>query len=1143
MFNHTEGATTLPSVVNEGQVILIRANSESNAVYVCDVHVSRPFIDVTYTDSNGHIVRFRYNPYQVPYQISVTMHNAYLPQGGELGQVLTKTGTGIDDVTWSDNVSAYTITSFTAVDVENQFDEALATDLYFSQQDITNLLRAVQENKTIIIHTDKGGVLEYYTCTARVNDDEFTLQYTNQNGQFITLATNLGDLDYYVNVSLLNSSLPIPESEGQVLTVTNIQRSNARGAINQVYDFEWADVPQGGGSIIVDKAMSDTSENPVQNKVIKKYVDDAKTYTIQSFTVKDITAAYHEHSGKGSILVNSRDGYAIKDAIDLGKIILIRVDTEDSSVYVCDAMYDSSVEAVYITYRDAKSHTVKLAYYIGELESDESEVRILAHANLLPTGGLKGQVLMKTGPNIDDVEWSDELNYILKSLFVNDIDHYFDGSYVGEGLFLSSEDVEGISNALSREKGVLIKKAGDNASEIYSCSVQIEDNILTIQYLNKVGQIITISTNLEVSVPTTEYSLAISLNNSALPVPQEEGQVLTVTNIQRSNIQRSNAGSVANQVYDFAWTNLPQSDNAEPATYVLPFTHEQVVEWANESPEGYVLSQEQYNEITEAILAKKVILVPTEVRGYFPCSANNDDMLYFSWLDNEGNVVHFSCDTHVDTIEITPAQSLPIGGSAGQVLTKTGEGIDDVEWQIPPTTTYVLPFTHEQVVEWANERPEGYVITREQYDEITEAILGKKVILVPTEFGGYFPCSANNDDMLYFSWLDNEGNVVHFSCDTHVDTIEITPAQSLPIGGSAGQVLAKRSDESFDAEWVDAPTPSVEIEVDPTMSETSTNPVQNKVVKSYIDNAIGDVESNQIEVEEVTSLPNSPMKGERLILEWSNEDAEVLQPVSYDSATGYFIVEQMPSWLYKDGQIVNCVPNYSESILWSNTAINNVPFSTNNSQPTQYIKRVSSTEFKVLSQQSEANSQVSIITNPDCSQFFYTNAYVVARLPLQDEDEDAPVGVRKYRVVVSDSSLALGNTFNGVNSSKSYVTSNAYHRYLGYRFVNENRCFGVSGEFTFEVDYDNGKYRYLGYIISGINRTSATSTSEYVQRSNNTERWSDMWGFNKTNADSMGKAYFLLSASALTKSCKVKIYEIYGNSDSELIIQTLNTPV
>lgn len=34
-------------------------------------------------------------------------------------------------------------------------------------------------------------------------------------------------------------------------------------------------VEQGGGGVTVDSEMSDTSENPVQNKVVKDYVDSA----------------------------------------------------------------------------------------------------------------------------------------------------------------------------------------------------------------------------------------------------------------------------------------------------------------------------------------------------------------------------------------------------------------------------------------------------------------------------------------------------------------------------------------------------------------------------------------------------------------------------------------------------------------------------------------------------------------------------------------------------------------------------------------------------------------------------------------------------------------------------------------------------
>ena len=53
----------------------------------------------------------------------------------------------------------------------------------------------------------------------------------------------------------------------------------------------------------------------------------------------------------------------------------------------------------------------------------------------------------------------------------------------------------------------------------------------------------------------------------------------------------------------------------------------------------------------------------------------------------------------------------------------------------------------------------------------------------------------------------------------------------LPEGGSTGQILAKRSDMSGDAEWVDS---SAIITIDDELSLESKNPVQNKVITSNI---------------------------------------------------------------------------------------------------------------------------------------------------------------------------------------------------------------------------------------------------------------------------------------------------------------------
>lgn len=78
---------------------------------------------------------------------------------------------------------------------------------------------------------------------------------------------------------------------------------------------------EGGGSITVDSAMSDTSTNPVQNKVIKAYVDDAKQDAINvsaAFTVESINGM-KEYWFDDEMSDDSRRGvrnYVIKAYVD-----------------------------------------------------------------------------------------------------------------------------------------------------------------------------------------------------------------------------------------------------------------------------------------------------------------------------------------------------------------------------------------------------------------------------------------------------------------------------------------------------------------------------------------------------------------------------------------------------------------------------------------------------------------------------------------------------------------------------------------------------------------------------------------------------------------------------------------------------------
>lgn len=57
----------------------------------------------------------------------------------------------------------------------------------------------------------------------------------------------------------------------------------------------------------------------------------------------------------------------------------------------------------------------------------------------------------------------------------------------------------------------------------------------------------------------------------------------------------------------------------------------------------------------------------------------------------------------------------------------------------------------------------------------------------------------------------------------------------IPTGGSSGQVLAKASSADRDVAWVTPSGGGSSITIDSALSDTSTNPVQNKVIKSALD--------------------------------------------------------------------------------------------------------------------------------------------------------------------------------------------------------------------------------------------------------------------------------------------------------------------
>lgn len=59
---------------------------------------------------------------------------------------------------------------------------------------------------------------------------------------------------------------------------TDTTWNDAAASLNNNFSKVKQAIAMGGGSGIVDSEMSDTSTNPVQNKVVKKYIDDYDVY-------------------------------------------------------------------------------------------------------------------------------------------------------------------------------------------------------------------------------------------------------------------------------------------------------------------------------------------------------------------------------------------------------------------------------------------------------------------------------------------------------------------------------------------------------------------------------------------------------------------------------------------------------------------------------------------------------------------------------------------------------------------------------------------------------------------------------------------------------------------------------------------------
>ena len=77
-----------------------------------------------------------------------------------------------------------------------------------------------------------------------------------------------------IDLVVVKGSGSDPDQHFKIQSITQENVEKAQLVIGQS-TFTSGDSPGGGGSITVDSSISSTSTNPVQNKIVKEYVDSS----------------------------------------------------------------------------------------------------------------------------------------------------------------------------------------------------------------------------------------------------------------------------------------------------------------------------------------------------------------------------------------------------------------------------------------------------------------------------------------------------------------------------------------------------------------------------------------------------------------------------------------------------------------------------------------------------------------------------------------------------------------------------------------------------------------------------------------------------------------------------------------------------
>lgn len=204
------------------------------------------------SDGKSHYSRFAVG---TPTGDNDAATKAYVDKHAAGYKVITVTSTEVSDLGYDASECAHKF----AVTFDASFDSILA-----------NLAANKPMKFNITIPDDTGGFSLSFTTgyVSALGNAMYEFTGTIAGAPIVLSIGALGSASVYLYADYLPDPNPDDSDDGKALVVNK-------------HKWEIKEIPAGGG-VIVDTAMSSTSTNPVQNKVIKQYVDSAIAVAINS---------------------------------------------------------------------------------------------------------------------------------------------------------------------------------------------------------------------------------------------------------------------------------------------------------------------------------------------------------------------------------------------------------------------------------------------------------------------------------------------------------------------------------------------------------------------------------------------------------------------------------------------------------------------------------------------------------------------------------------------------------------------------------------------------------------------------------------------------------------------------------------------